>query len=533
MKIWSRLLVVLVLVAVLVVNFSGCQILPKKEVPATPKQEIAKECLCPPKEAKEVDFSVLNDAENLLRENSVYRKKLQNPAETAEVIFETFFIHVNVPLEKIPEWAKLEKDLAVNEALEKKKPVDYSFFNKIFKRMVEDEGFSNLDNSEAKFKLLKSMMQGFINSIGDPFAAYADPVEVSLGITENRGEYEGIGVTMDLTQGRFVITGVLEGSPAYGAGIQVGDVILEIDGKDPSGCTMREFSLYIRGKEDPKITFKIKRGEQIIEIALEKRAVKQVQLATWPSFDLSDGDSQRSTAKDLPYNFPLKDRDGKVVDNVVYIKMAEFSIQMANDLYYVLQRIPWANYQGIIVDLRGNPGGYVSATIAALSYFLKGGDVAIMTEDYNGRKDLEIVPRGKINLGQGDWAVTAHPGLVPAGIPVVILIDSQSFSGSEVFAGAMRDHQRAVLVGKERSGGKGTINNWFQLRKGEYGALYIAIGLWKTPNGEFVEPLRRDEKGGLAPQVLVEWTDADRIKQGQNPDYDLDIFAALDVLFKK
>lgn len=532
MKNWFRLLIGLILVVFVMGGVLGCGIFPeKKNSPTEPEKTVVKEYLCPPREKQNVDFSVLNDAESVLRKNSVYREKLNDPAETADFIFELFFIHINIPLEKIPEWAKAEKDLAVKTAVEKKRSVDFSFLNKILEKMIKDEGYTNLNNPEEKFRILKSTMQGFINSIGDPFAAYADPVEVSMGITENRGEYEGIGVTMDLTQGKFVITGVFEGSPAYDAGVQVGDVIVEIDGKDPAGCTMRELSLYIRGKTDPKMTFKFKRGEQIIDVIIEKRPVKTIQLASYPSFDLPEG--RGSTAKDLPYNFPLKDRDGNVVTDIVYIKMAEFSVQMARDLYYVLQNISWEKYHGVIVDLRDNPGGYVHATVAALSYFLNGGDIVIMSEDYNGRQDFEIVPRGKVNIGQGEWAVTAHPNLVPADVPVVILINSQSTSGSEVFAGAMRDHQRAVLIGKERSGGKGTINRWFELRKGEYGALYIAIALWKTPNGEFVEPLRRNEAGGLLPQILVEWTEQDRLKNGQDPNYDLEIFAAIEALLKK
>ena len=215
------------------------------------------------------------------------------------------------------------------------------------------------------------------------------------------------------------------------------------------------------------------------------------------------------------------------------MKKPEILFQATRDLYFVLQQISWEDCQGIIIDVRENPGGFVHATIAALSYFLKGGEIAVVTEDPKERKDFEIIPRGKVNLGSGDWAVTAHPGLVPAKLPIAILIDSKSFSGAEVFAGAMRDNQRAVLVGKESTGGKGTVNRWFPLRDKEYGALYIAIGLWKTPNGEFVEPLRRDEEGGLSPQILIEWTEEDRFRKGQDPNYDLEIFAVFDVLFGK
>ena len=528
MRFLSKLLISLILVIFLAGNF-GCQSLPGQK--PGPEKPIIKNGLLPPKEKQEIDFSILNDVEVILRKYSVYRAKLQDPEEIAQSILELFFIHINIPLEKIPDWAKQEKDLAVGNALQKKKPVDYVFLNNIFERITKEKDFAHLNNPEEKFRLLKSAIQGFINAAGDPFASYADPVEVQLGATKDRGEYEGIGFTLDLAGGKFVITGILEGSPAQGAGLQAGDVILEIDGKDPLGVTMRELTLYIRGKADPKITLKIKRDGQVIDVFLEKRLVKRAQLASWPSFDLPDGQGQRNTSKDLPYNFPLKDRQGNPNEKVVYLKLAAFSIQAVNDLYFILQKITWEKYEGVIIDLRDNPGGYVHATIAALSYFLKGGEVVITTEDYDWRKDFEIIPRAKVSLGSDDWAVIARPGLVPANITAIVLIDSKSFSGAEVFAGAMRDHGRAVLVGKERSGGKGTINRWFSLRGGEYGALYIATGLWRTPVlKEFVEPLRRDEKGGLLPQVLVEWSEQDYLKKDQDPNYDLEIFAALDTL---
>lgn len=507
----------------LVLILSSC--LPFQPSPPQQPERLAMRVL------EEIDLSELNQVEDLLRKKSVYRKNLEDKVKVCQSVFEFFFIYLNVPLDEIPDWAIEEKEKAIQQALGKNRPIDYSFMNRILERLIKEEDFSYLNSPEEKFRILKNTIRGFLNAIGDPFADYADPVEVKLGITEiTRGRYEGIGVQLSLEKGKFVIGAVFDGSPAKKAGLQVGDKILLIDGKDLTGATVRDIVIYIRNKKDPTIALTIERDSQRFEVVLKRSTIKQNFIASYPFVELPN--DRGSTKKRLPYNFPLKDREGNLIKKVAYLKIFEFSVQAVKDLYYVLNRIDWDKYQGLIIDLRENHGGYIYTTVAALSYFLRGGETALIVQDHQGRKESIYIPHRSTTLypEREEFRVEVHPQLVPMDLPIVILVGSKTFSGAEVFSACLRDWQRAVLIGKERTAGKGTVNRWFLLRDGKYGALYIGVNLWLTPTGEFLEPLRKEEKGGLLPDPLVEWTEKDYFLNGQDPNWDPEIFAALDWL---
>ena len=550
----KKVLIVSILSVFLVANTVGClpAVGPQQEEIET---EEKRELLVPPKEKQEVDLSVLNEVEEIIRKNSVSRGKLADKVTVAENVFDFFFIYLGITPDKIPDWAHEEKDRAIREAIEGKnlaelpllerifewlrqkmlghlgtrqRPIDYGFFNKILERLIHEEGLSYLDHPEERFRILEATIKGFIASIYDPFAEYVNPTEVRLGATEGRGQYEGLGIGIRMEGGRFIINMVVKGSPAEKAGLQVDDIIVYIDNKDLTGATVREIGLYIRGKVDPKIVLTIERNKEIFNIAVIRETIKQVKLSSWPSFDLPEG--RGNTADGLPYTFPIRDQEGNQQIDVAYIKIKNFSTAMVHDLYFVLNNIDWTKYRKLIIDVRENPGGYVYTTIAALSYFLPPSTVAVIVQDHTGWQEAHLTPRAPITVGPKDATVQAHPNLVPADIPVVVLIGAKSASGAEVFAATLRDHGRATIIGKERSAGKGTTNRWFYLRQGEYGALFLATGLWLAPKGQFVEPLRADQDGGLVPQILVQWTERDYFLNGQDPNWDPEIFAALDVL---
>lgn len=524
MKKGRILLGMLVLILGISMIFSGClpaeEPRPEEEAPRLVKEEL-----------RELNFKKLNDVELILSNYSVFwDEEKVDRAEVALKVLEAVFVHLQVPPTQIPDWAHDIKDEAVLKAQEQNKRVDYGFLNEVLEELIKQPDYQYLASSYEKLKLWKAAVQGFINAVQDPFASYATPTEVKLGATEmSSGTYEGIGVSMNKEKGEMILTEVKKGSPAERAGLRIGDKVLKIDGMSLEGATIRHIILYIRQKEDPAITLTIEhQNGQIEDIKVVKERIEQVCLKSWPGVDLPGG--RENTAETLPYIFPLSDREGNLQPDIAYLKIEDFSVQMTRDLYFVLSSLDLSKFKGLIIDVRENPGGRVDATAAAISYFLPGESVFYIERDISGRETAFLLPPQKLEWKYG---LTFEPNLVPEDLPVVILVGSGSYSGAEVFAAALRDHGRTVLVGKDRTGGKGTINNWFEIEMGEYGALYIAIKLWLTPKGELIEPLHRDEEGGLLPDYLIEWSDEDYFKHGQDLNWDPEIFKAIDIIDSK
>ncbi len=484
-------------------------------------EEEKREFLIPPsfREKQEIDFAVLNEVERIIRRYSVSREKLIDSVVAAEKLFDFFFAYLEIKPEQIPEWAQEILREAINEARENRRGrVNYRFLNEILEKLIQEDPY--LKCPEGKFHLLEAIIEEFIKILGDPFTGYVNPLYVRLGITEPPGQPGGLGFRVEVIDERFVVTEIVAESPAEEAGLRVGDILIYINDKDLTNATIRAIILYIRGRRCPEFILTVERyGEIDIFIT---RGVFRRMLSSYPPFGLPDG---RNTGETLPYNFSIQDRKRNSIAGLIYIKMNNFSPEMIADLYFLLNQVNWEEYRKLILDLRENPGGFVFVTIAALSYFLPPSTVAIVLGDHAGRHREQLTPRAPVTIERAGMKVRAHPNLVPPDTEIVVLVGERSASGAEVFASALRDHQRAKIVGSTRTFGKGTANRWLSLPEG-YGALFLATSLWFAPEGEFVE------SRGLLPQVLVEWTERDHYLNRQNPNWDPEIFAALEI-FKK
>ena len=172
----------------------------------------------------------------------------------------------------------------------------------------------------------------------------------------------------------------------------------------------------------------------------------------------------------------------------------------------------------------GNRGGKVDATLDSVDYFLPEASIIFRQQDASGNKS---------NYRQNKVTY------VPSGIPIAILVDADSYSGAEVFAAALQQNDRAVLISKDkRTGGKGTVNTYYTLRQGEYGAIYVSIALWLTPNGDMIEAQDLDkdghyEIGGLTPDIRVEWDDEDYEENGRDVNHDPTLFRAIQYINEK
>lgn len=511
---------------------SGC--LPANEGQVPPTAELTEEYvqslppLCSKTEVKEIDLTVLEDVDYIIRHYSVFTSpyfKDTFPGEEKDQAFlmraardNLFCGFLAIPKNQIPQWAI---DLVEDEITSGR--YDYNVFNRIYRELIKDPQYEYLNDPSQKEKLLKVMVEGMIEALEDPFTYYYDPenwIFMEQGrVTEGRYRGLGIGTTKN-ERGEIAISNVSSGSPAEKAGLRPGDSILAIDEKSTLECTTNQFIVHIKTRENPTMNLIVRRRltDELERITVTMEEIKVQDLFTGPGVDLPNG--RGSTAENLPFYYPLRDREGKEHPEILYIKIKEFTVQASLDLRHVFENIDIEKFQGIIVDVRDNPGGRLDSIIYCVDYFLPGSELITATRYADGRSEEQR---------HNQW------NFVPEDIPVVILVNENSASGAEVFPAALRDNGRAIIMSKDsRTAGKGSVNNYFPLKKGEYGALYVSIGLWYTPSGEMIETRDLDkdgyyETGGLKPDIQVHWTDKDIMENQRNPAYyDPTLFGAID-----
>ncbi len=334
--------------------------------------------------------------------------------------------------------------------------------------------------------LVQGAIKGMIGALNDPFSAYLTSDEYRQSLQGISGEFEGIGVDIasqgpDGSSGcatlgptcRLVVTPI-DGSPAQKAGLMPGDLVLAADGVPFDGLTVDVARSRIRGPRGTIVALTVQRGTAAafrLEIAREVIQEPEVVSKT-----LADG-------------------------AVGYVKLNSFSDRGAVDLADALRAHVDAGRTALILDLRGNPGGYVTAARAVASQFIGSGPI-FYEQDASGTQ----TPTDALSGG-----VAVDPA-----IRVVCLIDGGSASASEIVAGALQDSGRATLVGQQ-SYGKGTVQQWQELT-GEGGAFRITIAKWLTPSKRWIHGV------GLAPDVVVDLPTP--VPAGTDPTLD----RAIDVL---
>lgn len=307
--------------------------------------------------------------------------------------------------------------------------------------------------------LMRGAIEGMMNSLGDPHTLYLAPEDYSDMVADLRGDYEGIGALVNLEGEYLTISEPFPGSPAEAAGLLPGDMVVGVDGEDMTGI---EPELVRRRVLGPK-------GSTVI-LTIRREGVEE-------PFDVSI-----TRARIVVPSVEAKMLD----DEIAYVKLRQFALNTGNDLHVELEKLMAENPKGLILDLRGNPGGYVSTCVQVASEFLSEGKIVLYEQDSDGNRKEHPALKGGLALD----------------IPLVVLVNGQSASASEVLSGALRDYQRATLVG-EQTFGKGTVQTSVVLENGEQGAIKITIARWLTPNGFSIEA------EGLTPDVVVERTEED------------------------
>ncbi len=295
-------------------------------------------------------------------------------------------------------------------------------------------------------------------SLNDPYTKFLNPKEFEDETSSIKGSLKGIGVQIGVRDGKLLVISPIEDTPGEKAGLKAEDEILEINGESTKGITVDKAADKIRGKEGTSVTLLIKRKNQPTKLYTITRAEIKI----------------KSVSTKLPEDYKMDNRVG-------YIRLSSFLSKNATEEFQdALSKS--SEKQGYIIDLRSNPGGLLSNAIYIADMFLNGG-IIVSTVDRDGYKDTTRSNKSYI-----------------CDKPIVILINGGSASASEIFSGAMKDNQRALIVG-ENSFGKGLVQEINKLPDGS--GVNITIQKYLTPNGTDIN------KKGIAPDVKVELTEED------------------------
>ena len=341
--------------------------------------------------------------------------------------------------------------------------VDFANLNSMLE-ILEDR-YYNPDMID-KETLYQAAINGMLQTLSDSGTYYVDPITIAT--SENfTGTFEGIGATVSTTEeGAIVIVAPIEDTPAERAGIQSGDVVLEVDGESTDGWSSEKAVLKIRGPKGSTVTLKVRHAdhtEETLEIVRDEIEVQSV--ATTPPGGV------------------LRDGDGTEITDVGYIYIREFAQPTLDQFHEAIDQAAAEGKRGLILDMRNNPGGLLLTTMEIADDFLDEG-VILTQRERNGEEQV----------------YEAADGGRATDIPVVVLLNRFSASGSEVLAAALQENGRATVVG-ETSFGKGTVNIANELDDG--GQFYVTIAQWLTPNGTVIDGV------GIRPDVPVTLTDED------------------------
>jgi carboxyl-terminal processing protease len=306
--------------------------------------------------------------------------------------------------------------------------------------------------------LNQGAVRGMLQSLDDPYSAYLNPQDYQLEQSSTAGSFEGIGAQVAVNKDKqIIIAAPIENSPAAKAGIKAGDIILAVNGKSIAGLSLTEVVLLIRGPAGTKVKLEIlhEGSETPEEIEIIRAAI------TTPS---------------VKY---------EMRGDILYLRINSFNEQTNGELQTALEAVDLKNTTGIILDLRDNPGGLVTTVVNVASHFIKEG-VIITLRDNQGKTD----------------SISTNPNGIYIELPMVVLVNQYSASGSEVLSGALQDYKRATIAGTVTFG-KGSYDQFFQLQDGS--AIYLTIGRWLTPSGKEIEG------NGITPDYTLTQTGEDEI----------------------
>ncbi len=340
---------------------------------------------------------------------------------------------------------------------------------------IKDNYYGELDNE----KLVDSAIKGMISAIGDEYTSYSDTDDADNFKQTVSGIYEGIGCTVGVNlDNKIVVVDMFKDSPAEKAGLKVGDIIIKIDGEDFVGKSSTDMSNYVKFSKNSKVVLTIIRDEETMELDVERKKIE------------------------IPYV------SGEVITKddmkIGYIDISLFSSTIYDQFKRELEKLEKENISGLVIDVRGNSGGYLSGVTDILNLFLKKGDVIYQLESGNKKQIKKDTTKEKRDY------------------PVAVLVNGGSASASEILASVIKESYNGFVVGT-KTYGKGTVQQTTTLPDGSM--VKYTVQKWLTPNGNWVNEV------GVEPTDTVELD----ISYAENPimENDNQLQKALELVTKK
>lgn len=323
-------------------------------------------------------------------------------------------------------------------------------------------------------KMLDGAIVGMVQAIGDPYTLYLPPTQQTNFQQQLAGQFGGIGAELGLKDKQIIVVAPLDGTPAQKAGIKPGDAILKVDGQSTATWSLAQTVEKIRGPKGTSVVLTIqhKDAKDTKDITVKRDTITVKSVDGWIK-----------KVKDIPTLSAEMKRSDLANTNFEYIRLSQFGDSTNTDWTALVKKLhdqeaKDSAVKGIILDVRSNPGGYLTDATFVAGEFLPEGTPVVIQDAGNGNTSTLSVSRQGSLLDK----------------PLVVLIDRGSASASEIVSGALRDNKRAKLIG-DQSFGKGTIQEALDLGGGS--GLHITIAKWLTPSGTWVHGV------GLTPDVKV------------------------------
>tara|TARA_Y100001954_G_scaffold157653_1_gene167401 strand:+ start:50 stop:1306 length:1257 start_codon:yes stop_codon:yes gene_type:complete len=326
-------------------------------------------------------------------------------------------------------------------------------FEKIKNNYVEDVSSK---------ELIESAIEGMLGSL-DPHSTFLNNEELSELKIQTKGEFGGLGIEVTLENGFVKVISPIDDTPASKAGIKAGDLITHLDDEPVLGMTLSEAVGVMRGKVGSKIKLTVSRNEtETLQISITRAIIQ------------------------------LKAVKAKIENDIGYIRVSSFNQKVDEQIIAAIKKFKKANQPiGYVLDLRNNPGGLLDQAVSVTDIFLKRGEIV----STRGRFERE---GSRYNAVKKD---------LTEGLPLVVLINQGSASASEIVAGALQDHKRAIIMGT-KSFGKGSVQTI--IPSGENVALKLTTAKYYTPSGKSIQ------KTGIDPDILVEQAELKKIEESSS-----------------
>lgn len=341
------------------------------------------------------------------------------------------------------------------------------------KSIIDSEYISDANEKD----LINGAIKGYVEGLGDEYTEYFTAEEMEDFKADTEGEYVGIGIYMyqNTVDNTIVVLYPIENSPAEEAGLQYGDIIRKVDGIEYDGDDFDTISTKIKGKEGTKVTLEIERNGETLSFEIERKSI-----------DL------------YPIKYEILE------NNTGYIKLTSFDEECAKEFKSLYNELNKSNITSLILDLRNNGGGIVDEALEIADYMLEKDDIILITKDKEGNEEIEKSSNKPI-----------------VDVPIVVLVNENTASASEILAGALKENGKATLVG-EQTYGKGVIQELITLSDGS--GIKITTEEYYTPNRNQINKI------GIKPDEQVSLPDDVVSSYNLERKYDIQLQKAIEIL---